>query len=126
MASSRTGEAIDSVDQAMRLSPLDPMMSAMCVVRAASHFIREEDEETAYWAQKAAIHPGSNWATYVLAAAFLEDAGKCDRAAHWAHKAAGDMPPVDPVSMLAIIRISDANAQDRFRDALTRHQFDLS
>lgn len=123
MASNRASDAIASVDQAMRLSPLDPMMSAMCVLRAASHFIREEAQETALWAQKAAVQPGSNWATYVLAAAFLEDAGEEERAQLWAKRAASDMPPVDPASMLAIIRISEPGAQERFKTALARHDF---
>lgn len=123
MASNRTEDSIKSVDQAMKLSPLDPMLFPMCVLRAACHFIREEAEETAFWAQKAAVQPGSNWATYVLASAFMEDAGAHERAELWAKRAAADMPPVDPVSMLATIRISDLGAQQRFRDALANLPF---
>lgn len=72
------------VDQAMRLSPLDPMYYAMLGTRAFTHLAVGEDATAARWAERAARAPGAHVLIAMIAAATHALAGDPQRAAAWA------------------------------------------
>jgi TolB-like protein len=76
--------AREEVDLAMTLSPLDPLYYAMVATRGFIHMAREEYDEAARWADRAARSPGAHVLIAMIAAAAQEIAGEEARARKWA------------------------------------------
>ncbi len=72
------------IDQAMRLSPLDPLYYAMLGARGFTHIARNEYSEAVEWTDRAAQAPGAHVFMAVLAAAAQQLAGNTLRAQAWA------------------------------------------
>lgn len=72
------------INQAMRLSPLDPLYYAMLGARGFTHIAREEYVEAVKWTEQAARSPGAHVFMAVLAAAAQGLAGNMSRAREWA------------------------------------------
>ncbi|MBT8066893.1 MAG: winged helix-turn-helix domain-containing protein [Gammaproteobacteria bacterium] len=92
-----SGAALDGreqIDQAMRLSPLDPLHYAMLGARGFTHIAREEYAEAVNWTERAARSPGAHVFMAVLAAAAQALAGDTTRAASWATDVRERMPHV--------------------------------
>ena len=77
-------DARDQIDQAMRLSPLDPLHYAMLGARGFTHIAREEYAEAVEWTERAARSPGAHVFMALLAAASQALAGDASRAEAWA------------------------------------------
>jgi TolB-like protein len=73
----------EHVDLAMRLSPLDPLFYAMQGTRAFAHIVLGEDQQSAYWAERAARSPGAHVLIAMIAAAAHALAGDMARASSW-------------------------------------------
>jgi TolB-like protein len=84
----------DQIDQAMRLSPLDPLHYAMLGARGFTHIARGEYGEAVDWTEQAARSPGAHVFMAVLAAAAQALAGDTTRAAAWAADVRERMPQV--------------------------------
>lgn len=74
----------DQIDQAMRLSPLDPLYYAMLGARGFTHIARGEYAEAVEWTDRAARSPGAHVFMALLAAAAQSLAGDATRAEAWA------------------------------------------
>ncbi len=74
----------DQIDQAMRLSPLDPLYYAMLGARGFTHIARGEYPEATVWTEQAARSPGAHVFMALLAAIAQALAGDAMRAAAWA------------------------------------------
>ena len=72
------------INQAMRLSPLDPLYYAMLGARGFTHIARGEYAEAVEWTEQAARSPGAHVFMAVLAAAAQGLAGNMLRAREWA------------------------------------------
>ena len=72
------------VDDAMSLSPIDPLGYAMSATRAMSHVLRLEFPLAAEWAEKAARAPGAHHLIGLIAVACHEMNGDAASAARWA------------------------------------------
>jgi len=72
------------INQAMRLSPLDPLYYAMLGARGFTHIARGEYAEALEWTEQAARSPGAHVFMAVLAAAAQGLAGNMIRAREWA------------------------------------------
>jgi tetratricopeptide (TPR) repeat protein len=72
------------VDQAMRLSPIDPLYYAFLGTRGLSHMALGDDAAAAEWAERAAHSPGANVIIAMIAAGAHALAGDAARAATWA------------------------------------------
>jgi len=77
-------EGRDQVDQAMRLSPLDPLYYAMLGTRGFTHMARGEDAEAVAWTERAAKSPGAHVLIAMIAAAAQKLAGNDSSAGAWA------------------------------------------
>lgn len=74
----------DQIDQAMRLSPLDPLYYAMLGARGFTHIARGEYPEAVEWTERAARSPGAHVFMALLAAAAQALVGNAARAEAWA------------------------------------------
>jgi len=74
----------DQIDEAMRLSPLDPLYYAMLGARGFTHIARAEYTEAVEWTDRAARSPGAHVFMALLAAAAQALAGDATRAEVWA------------------------------------------
>lgn len=74
----------DQIDQAMRLSPLDPLYYAMLGVRGFTHIAQGEYAAAVGWTERAARAPGAHVFMALLAAAAQALAGNTTRAVEWA------------------------------------------
>jgi TolB-like protein len=74
----------DQIDQAMRLSPLDPLYYAMLGARGFTHIAQGEYAKAVSWTDRAARAPGAHVFMALLAAAAQALAGNTARAAAWA------------------------------------------
>jgi len=72
------------VDQAMRLSPIDPLYYAFLGTRGLSHMALGDDAAAAEWAERAAHSPGAHVIIAMIAAGAHALAGDASRAAAWA------------------------------------------
>ncbi len=79
-----SARAREEVDLAMTLSPLDPLYYAMLGTRGFIHMARNEYDEAARWADRAARSPGAHVLIAMIAAAAREMAGDEVRAKKWA------------------------------------------
>jgi TolB-like protein/DNA-binding winged helix-turn-helix (wHTH) protein len=70
--------AIAETDLARRLSPLDPMLYAMCAARAFALFRLERFEEAAEWGSRAAHRPNAHAHVHAEAALLLACAGRLE------------------------------------------------
>lgn len=74
-------------NDAMALSPIDPLRYAMLSSRALAHLVRGELAEAAEWSDRGALSPGAHVLIDVIAVACNALAGNNDRAHHWAKRA---------------------------------------
>jgi TolB-like protein len=74
----------NQIDQAMRLSPLDPLYYAMLGARGFTHIAQGEYAEAVGWTERAARAPGAHVFMALLAAAAQVLAGNKARALEWA------------------------------------------
>ena len=73
-----------NIDDAMALSPLDPLLYAMLAVNALSYLGRDDAEQASRWADQAAHAPGAHALINMIAAVSHDLRGDRERAAVWA------------------------------------------
>jgi TolB-like protein len=113
-----TDLAIEHVQRAMRLSPLDPLMFVMYHVTALAHFVAGRYGEAALWAGKALREQPNFLATVRLSAASHALSGRVDLA----RNAVARARELDPAVRLSNVkdRLGPFRAEDfsTYRDAL--------
>ena len=100
-----------SVDQALALSPLDPLAYGMLAVRAFSHLIRDEVPEAALWGERAARTPGAHALIEMIAAAAHALNGDQARAAFWLSSARRRSPGLDRRAFLQAFPFRDPSGR---------------
>ena len=80
----RGEEGQRSADEAIALSPLDPLMYAMITTRALGHLVCGEESQAADWAERGARAPGAHVLIALIAAVVHHLAGNSDKAQGWA------------------------------------------
>ncbi|HVK80840.1 MAG TPA: winged helix-turn-helix domain-containing protein [Verrucomicrobiae bacterium] len=105
----------EHADAAMALSPLDPLLYAMCASRAFSHIVRGNYEQGALWIDRAIRSPGAHVLIITI--------GVIAHTLHGDHARAAECA--------AIARVRDANVSRKdffrafpFREPLARARFD--
>jgi tetratricopeptide (TPR) repeat protein len=115
-----TEAAIDYLQRAMRLSPVDPLIFMMQAAMAMAHFIAGRDEEAFAWAEKSTqrnpFFPAATW----TAAASAANLGRSEDAVKYIAR----LRQIDPGVAIPTIeqRLNLRRPQDRARliDALRR------
>jgi len=109
------------VDEAIRLSPLDPLMYAMFGTRALSHIAEHEFDAAVPWAEKSASAPGSHILTGLIAVVAYTLAGNDERANYWADNIRQRRPDVSKQLFFEAFPFSDEEMRNAFDNAFKQH-----
>ncbi|HEX2561440.1 winged helix-turn-helix domain-containing tetratricopeptide repeat protein [Phenylobacterium sp.] len=106
-------EGRSGADEALRLSPLDPLAYGMLGVRALSHLVLDEPDQAAAWGERAARAPGAHALIHMIAAVGHSLAGDPASACRWAASARARKPGLSAEDFLAAFPFHDAAARRR-------------
>jgi TolB-like protein len=109
-----------AVDQAMTLSPLDPLRYAMLATRALTHLVRAEYDQAAYWGERGAREPGAHALIAVIAAACHALNGDDARAQTWRSDAQRRQPSVSCQRFFQSFPFADPALRQEIAGALQR------
>jgi TolB-like protein len=112
--------ALNDVDGATMLSPLDPLLYGMLGVRAFSHLTLGEDREAARWAVEAAHAPGAHALIALIAATMHELIGAHAEAQRWVRVAKARHSGIAAAAFMAAFPIRDETMRTRIVGALKR------
>ncbi|HEX6858838.1 MAG TPA: winged helix-turn-helix domain-containing protein [Caulobacteraceae bacterium] len=118
MGAGARGQA--NTDEAMQLSPLDPMTYAMRGVRAFTHVVLDEPSQAAEWAELAARTPGAHALIEMIAAISHTLNGDDERARRWAGSALARQPGLNSADFFAAFPFREDAARARVSQALAR------
>ena len=111
------------VDQAMRLSPVDPLYYAMLGTRAFTHMLEYEDVQAAAWADRAAHSPGAHVLIAMIASAAHGLQGDDARAANWARDVRKRRPGLSRADFFRAFPMRAADQRERIGRVLAQHGF---
>jgi TolB-like protein/Tfp pilus assembly protein PilF len=117
----RGPERRHQVEQAMRLSPIDPLYYAFLGTRALGHLALGEVEAAQPWAERAARSPGAHALIAMIATAAHELAGDRARATAWATDARERAPELTCADFFRSLPMKPEAARARITAALRRH-----
>lgn len=109
------------VEQAMRLSPLDPLYYAFLGTRALGHMALGEDDLAPAWAERAARSPGAHVFIAMIATAAHALAGDEARAAAWAANVRERGPELTCADFFRSLPMRSEAVRARISSALARH-----
>jgi TolB-like protein len=108
------------VEQAMRLSPIDPLYYAFLGTRGLAHLALGDDAAAAAWAERAAHAPGAHVIIAMIAAGAHALAGDTARAAAWAAKVHERDPALSRQDFFRSLPMTPGPVRDRVDAALAR------
>lgn len=114
-------EAQRRADDAMALSPLDPLHFAMLGTRAVSHLLRGADAEAAVWADRAARAPGAHELIAAVAVACHSLNGDAAKAQSWADNVKRRNPNLTQREFFQSFPFHDASTRRRIAEGLARY-----
>lgn len=112
-----------SLDAALALSPIDPLLYGMLGARALSHLTRNEATAAAHWAERAAQSPGAHPLIAMIAAAANALNDNLARAHFWAASARGRASHLGCADFLRAFPFRDASTAQRVSAVLARLGF---
>jgi TolB-like protein len=112
-----------NIDDALTLSPLDPLRYAMLSVRAFMHMGRDELAEAARWADEAARSPNAHVLIDLIATASHGLNGDDASARLWAETARARRPDVSTTDFFRAFPFRDGAIRRRISLALGRYGF---
>jgi TolB-like protein/Flp pilus assembly protein TadD len=110
----------EQIDQAMRLSPLDPLYYAMLGARGFTHIARGEYCEAVAWTDEAARSPGAHVLMALLAAASQVLAGNPTQAANWAKSVRERAPSLTSADFFRAYPVTAEPMRSKIATALTK------
>jgi TolB-like protein len=114
----QTGETRAGIDLAIRLSPLDPLLSPMRSMKALSFGIDGDHANGADWALLAARAAPSHSAVVMAAVVLCQLDGRTEAAAHWACIVREVRPDMSITLYLKSLPFANAEFRDKVRAAL--------
>ena len=114
----QTGETRAGIDLAIRLSPLDPLLSPMRAMKALSFGIDGDYATAADWAILAARTATSHSTVVMAAVAFCQLDGRKEAAAHWARVVSDTRPDMTITLYFKSLPFSNSDFRKRLRAAL--------
>ena len=116
----RSASGQSHCDDAMALSPIDPLHYAMLSTRALAHAIGGDYSAAAEWGERGAAAPGAHVMIVVCAAACLALSGDVDRARFWADTARRRHASVSRDDFFRCFPLSDEGARRQIATGLAR------
>jgi TolB-like protein len=108
----------NGADEALRLSPLDPLAYGMLGVRALSHLVLDEPDRAAAWGERAARSPGAHALIHMIAAVGYSLSGDPARAGYWAAEARARRPGLSAEHFLDAFPLREPAARGRIARAV--------
>ncbi len=112
-----------NVDEALALSPLDPLLYGMLGVRAFSHIVLGEPDQAAEWAERAARSPGAHALIEMIAVLAYGLNGDDARAKTWAQSARARVPDLTEAAFLRAFPVRDPLTQKCISRTLEKFGF---
>lgn len=113
-------ESLEQGDEAMKLSPVDPLLYGMLGVRAFAHMGLGEPAAAAAWGERAARAPHAHPLIELIAAAAHSLNGDHGRASAWARSARARQPGIGADEFFAAFPFRDPAARADIGRALAR------
>jgi len=110
--------ALQHVDLAMQLSPLDPLYYAMLSVRGLTLIAAGEDQAGADWAERGARAPGAHVLILMIAAAAQALAGNDEHARRWAADVRSRNPALSRSDFFSAFPMNSTSMRTRIAAAL--------
>ncbi len=120
----RASEGQESIDKAISLSPLDPLLYAMLGTRAFAYSINGQYDTAAKWADKAAHSPGAHILIEMIAALAHKLNGEEAKSAKWAASVRSKNAQLGLADFFRAFPFEDAATRRQFSDALKKCGFD--
>ncbi len=120
----RGAQSQAGADEAMALSPLDPLRYAMLGVRSISHLGRDQIEESVVWAERSARSPGAHELVMIIAAVAHGIAGDEAKARRWVEAAKRRNPTLTQDDYFRAFPFRDEALRRRSAEALRRAGLD--
>ncbi|MGE5565195.1 MAG: winged helix-turn-helix domain-containing protein [Parcubacteria group bacterium] len=111
-------DARANIDEALSLSPLDPLAYGMMGVRAFSHLAEEDWSAAAAWGERAARAPGAHALIEMIAALSHRLNGDAARADYWQRSAMRRHPGLNAEVFLKAFPFRDERARRLIGEAL--------
>jgi hypothetical protein len=111
--SGRGDDGETHVQNAIALSPMDPMLYAMLATRSLSHTVRGDFEAAAAWGERAVVSPGAHAMIHVIAAFTHSLNGDRERAAHWARRVRERFPTLTQQDFFASFPFAGQDVRSR-------------
>lgn len=111
------------VDEAMALSPLDPLFYAMSATRALSHILRSEYSEAVEWAKKGVRSPGAHVHIEIITMVAHHLNGDQEKALELAAKIRAQNKSVTASDFLRAFPFRDDQVSIMIRDTLASYGF---
>ncbi|WP_230293896.1 winged helix-turn-helix domain-containing protein [Croceicoccus sp. Ery5] len=113
--------AIDNLDLALGLSPLDPLRYGMLSSRGMANILSGNLEEAIRWSEMAVHSPGAHKHIPLVAAVARDVAGDREKAAGWVARARSMDPDIRASDFLRSFPFSSGEGRRIFSEALARH-----
>ena len=114
----RAAETRSGIDMAMGLSPLDPMIAPMRMMRALSFAVDGDYAAAAEWAVRSARTASSHYCIGLGAVAICHLNGQPDAARHWANVVREHRPDASVGDFLKAMPFASADLRDKLQNAL--------
>lgn len=111
--------AFENLVTATSLSPLDPFLYAMRSARGLAHFLMDEMEEAALWAEQGARTPGAHYLIGCIAAAINGAAGNHEQAQYWTRETLARRKDASIEAFFTAFPFSNAEKREVLHEALT-------
>ena len=122
----RGESALENVNAAISLSPLDPLLYAMHTTRAFANLILEDYAGAAEWAERGARSPGSHFLIAVFAVAAHQLNGDTRQAQYWAKDVRRRRQDASIEHFFKAFPFADARVQSEITGALAAQDFPLN
>ena len=119
----RGAPALESLNTAVSLSPLDPFLYAMQSATGLAYLHVDDLDKAAYWADQGARKPGAHYLIAAIAASIHDMAGNGDAATYWSNQAFARRPDASIDKFFAAFPFVSEPVRTSFRKSLTKLGF---
>ena len=110
-------------DEAMKLSPLDPMLYAMLAARGLASIMEGDDAAAAQWAEQAARSPGAHTLIAMIAIVSHGLNNDSEKAKYWSANVRQRYPEANAEHFFQSFPFADQEARERMAQILKQYGF---
>lgn len=114
----RGAEALQRLERAISLPPLDPFLYAMQSACGLAYLQMEDYENAVFWAEKGARAPGPHFLIGAIASMICEISGDEEKAVYWATKTKERRPDASVAMFFSAFPFEDTQLRSQIASAL--------